>query len=259
MTERRPTTEDRITTEDIAARRGSAEHDGVIVPQDDRPQDDRPRDDRPRDDRTEEASNRDVDQRAATGADREHGGREPVDREPHAHEPHDRDTDTNTKTGIGQSDTWQTPARDTGVRQLDTRDTDTRQAGGRDTRDAEARERAERDLPVEQDPPVVTGAPVEPSAVSTTAGSAPLFAPEDAADHQAEWRALQAAFVDDPREAVRRADELVARVMRDLATTFAEHKRSLEGQWQEGGQADTEELRQALKRYRSFFDRLLSV
>ncbi|XVS66218.1 hypothetical protein ACQPYE_09210 [Actinosynnema sp. CA-299493] len=102
-------------------------------------------------------------------------------------------------------------------------------------------------------------APVELSATDTTAGDAPLFTPDDAADYQAEWRALQADFVDDPREAVQRADELVAQVMQSLATTFTEHKHSLEEQWQRGDEAQTEELRQALKRYRTFFDRLLSV
>ncbi|RKT53397.1 hypothetical protein [Saccharothrix australiensis] len=87
----------------------------------------------------------------------------------------------------------------------------------------------------------------------------PLFTTGEADGFQGEWRALQADFVDDPRDAVRRADELVAQVIQSLATTFAEHKRSLEGQWQAGGEADTEELRLALRRYRSFFDRLLSV
>ncbi|MCC8244603.1 hypothetical protein [Saccharothrix luteola] len=101
--------------------------------------------------------------------------------------------------------------------------------------------------------------PVEPSAVDTTPGDSPLFTPDDAADYQAEWRALQADFVDDPREAVQRADELVAQVMQSLATTFNDHKHALEEQWQQGEQVQTEELRQALKRYRAFFDRLLSV
>lgn len=100
------------------------------------------------------------------------------------------------------------------------------------------------------------GAPVEHSADST---DSPLFTTDDATGYRDEWRALQADFVDDPREAVQRADELVAQVIQSLATTFSEHKRSLEGQWQEGAQVETEELRQALKRYRSFFDRLLSV
>jgi hypothetical protein len=107
--------------------------------------------------------------------------------------------------------------------------------------------------------PVGREEPVELSAVSTTPGDAPLFTTDDAADYQAEWRALQTDFVDDPREAVQRADELVAQVMQTLAATFNEHKHALEEQWHRGDEVQTEELRQALKRYRSFFDRLLSV
>jgi len=101
--------------------------------------------------------------------------------------------------------------------------------------------------------------PVELYPVSTTPGDAPLFATEDAENFQVEWRALQAEFVDDPREAVQRADELVTQVMQVLTDTFAQHKHALEEQWQRGDEVQTEELRQALKRYRAFFDRLLSV
>lgn len=100
---------------------------------------------------------------------------------------------------------------------------------------------------------------VELYPISTTAGDAPLFDTEDAVNLQVEWRALQAEFVDDPREALQRADELVAQAMRSLADTFTEHKHALEEQWQRGDDVQTEELRQALKRYRAFFDRLLSV
>ncbi|WP_433270298.1 hypothetical protein ACQPZF_09370 [Actinosynnema sp. CS-041913] len=99
----------------------------------------------------------------------------------------------------------------------------------------------------------------QPAAEQPRSADEPLFTADEADGYQGEWRALQADFVDDPRDAVQRADELVAQVIQSLATTFAEHKRSLEGQWQQGGQADTEELRLALRRYRSFFDRLLSV
>lgn len=94
---------------------------------------------------------------------------------------------------------------------------------------------------------------------STRSDDEPLFAPDEADEYRNGWRALQSDFVDDPRDAVRRADELVAQVVQSLATTFADHKRSLEGQWQQGEQVDTEELRNALRRYRAFFDRLLSV
>lgn len=88
---------------------------------------------------------------------------------------------------------------------------------------------------------------------------ASLFGADEVDGFRDEWRTLQGDFVDSPREAVHRADELVAQVIQSLATTFADHKRSLEGQWQEGEQVETEELRLALQRYRSFFDKLLSV
>ncbi|MEU3980968.1 hypothetical protein AB0F77_12745 [Streptomyces sp. NPDC026672] len=73
------------------------------------------------------------------------------------------------------------------------------------------------------------------------------------------WQRTQSRFVDDPREAVHDADALVADVMQTLATTFAHHKKELEGQWGQGEGVDTEELRRALRRYRSFFNRLLST
>lgn len=99
----------------------------------------------------------------------------------------------------------------------------------------------------------------ERAPVEDTAEGARLFAEDEVNRYRDEWRALQADFVDTPREAVQHADELVAQVIQSLATTFADHKRSLEGQWQEGEQVDTEELRIALRRYRSFFDQLLTV
>jgi len=73
------------------------------------------------------------------------------------------------------------------------------------------------------------------------------------------WSDVQARFVDDPRDAVQTADGLVAELMQSMARGFSEHKGRLEAQWQKGGDPDTEELRQALQRYRSFFDRLLST
>ncbi|MFC7929531.1 hypothetical protein [Streptomyces cinereoruber] len=84
----------------------------------------------------------------------------------------------------------------------------------------------------------------------------------DAADGDAyreRWREIQGRFVDDPREAVHSADELVADVMKTLADAFADHKHTLEGQWNEGREADTEDLRVALREYRSFFNRLLTT
>jgi predicted lipid-binding transport protein (Tim44 family) len=92
-----------------------------------------------------------------------------------------------------------------------------------------------------------------------TAEREPLFAREDAERFRARWQEIQAAFVDEPREAVQNADSLVADLMQRLAATFSEERSSLESQWDSGEDASTEDLRVALQRYRSFFDRLLSA
>ncbi|MGW0030334.1 hypothetical protein ACWDXD_10940 [Streptomyces sp. NPDC003314] len=86
-----------------------------------------------------------------------------------------------------------------------------------------------------------------------------LLGQEDGDAYRKRWREIQGRFVDDPREAVHSADELVADVMKTLAAAFADHKHTLEGQWGEGRDADTEALRVALREYRSFFNRLLTT
>ena len=88
---------------------------------------------------------------------------------------------------------------------------------------------------------------------------APLFTPDVAGDFRSRWDAVQIGFVDDPRQAVRQADELVAQVMKSLAETFASERASFEGQLEQADSASTENLRMALRRYRSFFQRLLSL
>lgn len=84
-----------------------------------------------------------------------------------------------------------------------------------------------------------------------------LLTPQDEQGFRTRWQEVQNKFVDDPRDAVHTADALVADVMQRLATTFADHKQELEEQWNRGEQANTEDLRQALRHYRSFFNRLL--
>lgn len=88
---------------------------------------------------------------------------------------------------------------------------------------------------------------------------APLFEPAAAADFRAQWDAIQIGFVDEPRNAVRQGDELVAQVMKSLAESFSRERATLEKQLGQGGEASTENLRVALRRYRSFFERLLSL
>jgi hypothetical protein len=71
------------------------------------------------------------------------------------------------------------------------------------------------------------------------------------------WEALQAAFVDEPRRAVEKADQLVAETIDSITRQFARSRQSLEQQWSAGADASTEDLRVAFQRYRSFFQRLL--
>ena len=89
--------------------------------------------------------------------------------------------------------------------------------------------------------------------------AAPLFSLEEAKDFRARWDAIQVSFVDEPRRAVEKADSLVAVAMKRLAEMFATEREKLEGQWDRGDNVSTEDLRLALRRYRSFFARLLSV
>ena len=84
--------------------------------------------------------------------------------------------------------------------------------------------------------------------------------PESETDNlRTQWQQIQGSFVDEPRQSVQRADELVATVVTRLTQTFGEERAKLEGQWSKGRDVSTEDLRQVLQRYRSFFDSLLSV
>ena len=87
----------------------------------------------------------------------------------------------------------------------------------------------------------------------------PLLADDETKDFTMRWREIQIAFVDEPRDSVAKADALVADLMQRLATSFSDERQRLEGQWDRGDDVSTEDLRVALTRYRSFFDRLLSA
>jgi len=86
-----------------------------------------------------------------------------------------------------------------------------------------------------------------------------LFPGDEATRLRTQWTDIQSAFVDAPRDAVQRADQLVATTMKRIAEMFAAERNNLEGQWDRGDNVTTEDLRVALQRYRSFFDRLLSL
>jgi|SRR5579871_3855755 len=110
----------------------------------------------------------------------------------------------------------------------------------------------------------VTPMPTRPDSAmphsSTEARSerTPLFTEEQARGFRSRWDGIQTGFVDEPRHAVEQADELVAEAIKRLAEMFANERSKLESQWDRGDNISTEDLRLALQRYRSFFDRLLS-
>jgi hypothetical protein len=87
----------------------------------------------------------------------------------------------------------------------------------------------------------------------------PLFSESEMGDFRSQWSKLQTGFVDEPRRTVEAADKLVAAVMQRLAEGFANERSGLEKQWDRGDNVSTEDLRVALQRYRSFFDRLLKL
>lgn len=99
----------------------------------------------------------------------------------------------------------------------------------------------------------------EPQRGSEEGPAEPLFPAQESDELRARWQSIQAAFVDEPRKAVEQADSLVAAAMKRLAEIFAGERDRLESEWDRGGDVSTEDLRVALRRYRSFFDRLLSM
>jgi hypothetical protein len=86
-----------------------------------------------------------------------------------------------------------------------------------------------------------------------------LFGDGELSAFHSRWTEVQAAFVDDPRDCVQKADGLVSDVVDRLTAGFASARSALEEQWSRGEQVSTEDLRLALQRYRDFFERLLAI
>jgi hypothetical protein len=92
----------------------------------------------------------------------------------------------------------------------------------------------------------------------TAREATPLFPDDELRNFRVRWDQVQTSFVDEPRQAVEQADSLVANVVKRIAEQFSTERAQLEKQWDSGENVSTEDLRQALRRYRSFFDRLLA-
>ena len=101
--------------------------------------------------------------------------------------------------------------------------------------------------------------PRDGSTSTEGAATEPLFSSSDAERYRDQWTGVQTEFVDRPREAVEQADRLVADLMQSLAAQFSETRVGLESQWNDSDDVSTEDLRVAMTRYRSFFERLLSA
>lgn len=86
-----------------------------------------------------------------------------------------------------------------------------------------------------------------------------LFAESEVGDFRSRWSSIQTAFVDEPRQAVEDADNLVKSVLKKLSDGFTNERDRLAKEWDRGDDVSTEDLRVALQRYRSFFDRLLHI
>lgn len=86
-----------------------------------------------------------------------------------------------------------------------------------------------------------------------------LVEPDRARDYRERWTSIQAVFVDQPKDAVEKADDLVEEVVRELTDAFGRERSDLEKQWSSGERVSTEQLRVALQRYRTFFEQLLSA
>jgi hypothetical protein len=89
--------------------------------------------------------------------------------------------------------------------------------------------------------------------------AAQLFPDTESHDFRARWERIQVNFVDEPRRAVQEADGLVADTMKRLIDNFSGERKKMEAVWVRGDDVSTEDLRVSLQRYRSFFNRLLTL
>jgi hypothetical protein len=99
---------------------------------------------------------------------------------------------------------------------------------------------------------------IHEAVIVTNVGSADALLDHAESEHlRTRWNEIQGRFVDEPRSAVQQADTLVSEVIDKITEMFANEHGALEEQWKDGNDVSTEDLRQALQHYRSFFNRLV--
>ena len=103
------------------------------------------------------------------------------------------------------------------------------------------------------------GTAMRPEVKDDREDRAELLAANEAQELRSRWDKIQTGFVDEPRRSVQDADALVADTIQRLTATFSQARAKMEQEWDRGDSGSTENLRMALRCYRSFFNRLLSM
>ena len=111
--------------------------------------------------------------------------------------------------------------------------------------------------PVPNETPVVETITHEVPIAKSVESAVALLNREESEHFRTRWNEIQGKFVDEPRSAVQQADALVSEVIEQITQMFAKEHSLLEGQWKQGNDVSTEDLRKALQHYRSFFNRLV--
>ena len=83
--------------------------------------------------------------------------------------------------------------------------------------------------------------------------------PDSLGEFQVRWSELQTIFVDDPRSAVQRADEVVSQSIQKIYERMNTQRSQLSERWQRNDSTSTEDLRVAFQNYRNFFRSLAGI
>ena len=86
-----------------------------------------------------------------------------------------------------------------------------------------------------------------------------LLEMDEIEDFKRRWPEIKATFVDDPRDSVQLADQMLIQVTELIARRVGEERARLESEWNGRNDVTTEDLRQSLHRYQVFFDRLTNT
>jgi hypothetical protein len=102
--------------------------------------------------------------------------------------------------------------------------------------------------------------PTEPAAEESNSYAVPelgpLFGGGQASEFQQRWQDIQSEFVDDPANAVRRAESLTGSIIGSLTQALEERRQTLD---QSARNGDTEQLRVVLRQYREVLESVTSL